>query len=193
MTLTDRQREIVEQAVDIIARQGIQDLTIKNLSKRIGISEPAVYRHFENKHAILVAILEHFAGWSRATLTAIARSQMPPKEKLLEVFRRHSSHFAESPATSGVLFAEEIFKNEPALAEAVMHIMATAEQTVRGIMQEGIDTGAFRSDVPLEHLVMSTLGALRLLVTKWRLQDYAFDLRGEGERLAESVAVMASA
>ena len=193
MKLTDRQQEIVEQAVDIIARQGIQELTIKNLSKRIGISEPALYRHFENKHAILVAILEHFADWSRRTLTAIAQSEMPPQQKLLEVFRRHCSHFAESPATSGVLFAEEIFKNEPALAETVMRIMATAEQTVRGIMQAGIDAGVFRSDVPLDHLLMSTLGALRLLVTKWRLQNYEFDLRDHGDRLAESVIAMVSA
>ncbi|MFO7781782.1 MAG: TetR/AcrR family transcriptional regulator [Spirochaetia bacterium] len=193
MTLTERQREIIENAVEIIARQGIQELTIKNLSSSMHISEPALYRHFENKHAILVAILEYFAGWSVGALTEIADSEAPPEEQLREVFRRHISHFAESPATSGVLFAEEIFKNEPALARTVLQIMATAERTVRGILQKGINSGVFRSDVPLDNLVMSTLGPLRLLVTQWRLRGYDFDLRRRGEALADSVVTMVSA
>jgi len=51
--LTDRQIEIINKSIDIIATKGIQGLTIKNLSKEIGISEPAIYRHFESKTDIL--------------------------------------------------------------------------------------------------------------------------------------------
>ncbi|MBT4968054.1 MAG: TetR/AcrR family transcriptional regulator [Bacteroidetes bacterium] len=55
---TDRQKEIVEVALELITEKGIQGLTIKNLSKKIGISEPAIYRHFDNKIQILISILE---------------------------------------------------------------------------------------------------------------------------------------
>ncbi|MBT3303065.1 MAG: TetR/AcrR family transcriptional regulator, partial [Bacteroidetes bacterium] len=57
---TDRQKEIVEVALELITEKGIQGLTIKNLSKKIGISEPAIYRHFDNKIQILISILEFF-------------------------------------------------------------------------------------------------------------------------------------
>lgn len=192
MQLTDRQREIVDTAIDIIARRGIQELTIKNLSKRIGISEPALYRHFENKHAILVAILDFFADWSERTLTEIVRSDLAPSEKLLDVFRRHARHFTESPATSGVLFAEEIFKNEPALADRVSRIMRTAQLSVHRILEEGIAAGEFRSDVPIGHLAAAALGTLRLLVTRWRLSGYQFDLYEQSEELAGSVVALLS-
>ena len=58
--LTDRQQEIIDTSLEIISTIGIQGLTIKNLSKRIGISEPAIYRHYENKISILLAILDYF-------------------------------------------------------------------------------------------------------------------------------------
>ena len=58
--LTERQKEIVKTSIDIISDRGIQNLTIKNLSKKIGISEPAIYRHFKNKMEILLSVLSRF-------------------------------------------------------------------------------------------------------------------------------------
>ena len=118
---------------------------------------------------------------------------MSPDEKLRQVFRRHTQRFIESPATSGVVFAEEIFKNEPALAESTVRIMGVSQATVHGILEEGIAAGTFRADVPVEHLAAAVLGSLRLLVTRRRLSGYAFDLHQEGEQLADSVVALVSA
>ena len=43
---SDRQIEIMEAATARIDTYGIQNLTIKNLAADIGLSEPALYRHF---------------------------------------------------------------------------------------------------------------------------------------------------
>ncbi len=47
---TVRQKQIIQESIQLIADKGIQGLTIKNISKSIGISEPAIYRHFDNKN-----------------------------------------------------------------------------------------------------------------------------------------------
>lgn len=147
-------------AISIITEEGIQKLTTKELSRRIGISEPALYFHFENKPVILVGILEHFSQWSGEVLREIRASQRAPEEKVRELFRRHAAHVADSPATSAVLFSEEICKNHPELVESMMSITGTAEGVVRHILYEGIAADRVRADVPLEHLTMVTLGAL---------------------------------
>ena len=43
--------------LEIIAERGIQSLTIKNPSKKIGLVEPSINRHYESKTHILIAIL----------------------------------------------------------------------------------------------------------------------------------------
>lgn len=41
MELTRRQQEIVRTALELIAAGGIQNLTIRNLADRLGLTEPA--------------------------------------------------------------------------------------------------------------------------------------------------------
>ena len=46
---TERQQQIIEESINVIHSEGIQGFTIKNLSKAIGLSEAAIYRHFKSK------------------------------------------------------------------------------------------------------------------------------------------------
>jgi TetR/AcrR family transcriptional regulator, fatty acid metabolism regulator protein len=192
MKYTQRQQEIIDTAIAIIAEGGVQDLTVKNIAIRIGISEPALYRHFKNKLAILEAIMDHFSTWSHSTMDEINGSALSPTDKVRELFRRYTQYFSTSPATSAVLFSEEIFRYESSLSYSMMSIMKHAESTIRGIMEDGVSAGAFRCDLPVEHLILTTLGTLRLLVTRWRMQLYRFDLPEEGAAAADSIIAMIS-
>ncbi|MBL6964026.1 MAG: helix-turn-helix transcriptional regulator, partial [Candidatus Marinimicrobia bacterium] len=51
---TERQDQIIQESIQLIAEKGIQGLTIKNISKAIGITEPAIYRHFDSKNDIIL-------------------------------------------------------------------------------------------------------------------------------------------
>ena len=185
--MTDRQNEIMARSIEIIAEKGIQGFTTRELARRIGVSEPALYRHFESKHAILVAILEQFASWSSRVLQEIVQSARSPADKLREFFRQHTARFLEYPATSGIFFAVEIFMDHRELTGTVTRVMGVAERYVRTILNDGIEAGCFRSDVSSRHQAMTVLGTLRLLVTRWYLSQYRFDLTDEGIALAESI------
>ena len=58
MQLTVRQQEIIDAALALIAEQGIQNLTIKNIAAALKITEPAIYRHFDSKHEIQAPIYD---------------------------------------------------------------------------------------------------------------------------------------
>ena len=60
MEFTVRQEEIILKSMEIIAREGIAALTIKNISGKVGVSEAALYRHFKNKDEILLSIFDLF-------------------------------------------------------------------------------------------------------------------------------------
>lgn len=190
MDFTKRQREIIDASIRIIAERGIQELTIKNLSRIIGISEPALYRHFESKIAILQGILAFFASRSRSAFEKAVGSGMSAADQLRAVLTAHFDQFARYPSLSAVLFSEEIFQNDRRLSEMVLDIMDTGQFYLRNIIQRGIAEGEFRNDVPAEHLMIAVMGSLRLIVTKWRLSSYGFDLRQEGGTLGESLLLL---
>ena len=55
--LTEKQLLIIDASIELIAEKSIQGFTIKNLSQKIGVTDGAIYRHFESKTEILQNIL----------------------------------------------------------------------------------------------------------------------------------------
>jgi len=181
--VTPRQKEIMETAMRLIAEKGIQKCTIKNVSRHIGISEPAIYRHFESKMDILLGILSCFKQRTKATSERIRSSESTAIKQIESIFFGHVHQFTADPTMAAVIFSEEIFQNDRRLSEEVFSIMKLSQDTMLEIIEKGQSNGEIRSDIPKEQLALILMGALRLMVTKWRLSGFSFDLEKEGTDL----------
>jgi len=181
--LTERQIEIIDKSIDIIANKGIQGLTIKNLSKEIGISEPAIYRHFESKTEILLAILANFEEMSSFMNEAIKDIDDTAIGKIEFLFTKIIEIFTEEPSHISVVFSEEIFKNEAILKEKIVEIMDLKEKAVEDIIKEGQEKGEIRTDIDNRILALIVIGALRFRVKQWDLRNQHKNLQKEGNEL----------
>ena len=187
---TERQKEILDAALNLISRKGIQGLTIKNLSKEIGISEPAIYRHYENKIEILLKILDLFKESSGRIFEDELRHDLGAIQKIELLFSRHFSKFAENPTLVSVVFSEEIFRSEPALIEKIAEVINRNSQILRKIIIAGQEGGEVRNDLEPGHIAIIIMGALRLFVKQWQFSGYKFNLEKEGQKLINSVKLL---
>jgi len=180
---TQRQQDIIQSAIALIAEKGIQQLTIKKLAAKVGVTEGAIYRHFDSKSDILMGILALFEKSSLDLMERVRKYSGDPLRQLKIIFEEHFHQFQENPAVASVIFSEELFRNERQLSEKVYRIMQNTRRTLEGIIQNGQKTGIFRRDIAADQLSLLFIGALRLTVTRWRLSQFSFDLKKEGERL----------
>ena len=128
--LTERQQQIIEESIKIIDEKGIQGLTIKNLSKAIGISEPGIYRHFESKTEILVSILDNFKEMAIMLSEMMETYEATAIEKISFMFSKMIELFSASPSMISVIFSEEIFKNEDILKNKIVEISIQHANTI---------------------------------------------------------------
>ncbi len=177
---TERQMEIITAAIDLIAENGIQKVTIKNLSARINVTEAAIYRHFASKIEILLAILHYFKDNNTSLINTTLETQKKPLEQLQALMLSHFKLFEEKPSLASVIFAEEIFQNDKRLSETVYEIMKGNEQIMVQTIKRGQQSGHIRNDIDSERIVLLIMGMLRLTITRWRLAGYGFDLVKEG-------------
>ena len=82
----ERQVLIVDEAIKIIHEMGYQSFSIRELSTRVGISEPAIYRHFLNKEDIVLGILARFSEFDIKLFNEV---------KLICKFREFGGHDPE--------------------------------------------------------------------------------------------------
>ena len=184
---TKRQTQIIEASINIIAELGIQGLTIKNLSKAIGISEPGIYRHFDSKTDILIAILDNFKNNSTEFIKKLKNSKENSITKINNIFINHFNLFSNNPAFVSVIFAEEIFKNEKILTTKILEILKTNENLILSIIETGQKNNEIRTDIDVKYLTVIIMGSLRLIVKKWELSNYSFNLKKEGTKIFESI------
>ncbi|MDZ7721259.1 MAG: TetR/AcrR family transcriptional regulator C-terminal domain-containing protein [candidate division KSB1 bacterium] len=135
----------------------------------------------------MVGILNRFKKYNISTQKQMENQDNSPVAKLENLFTQHFEQFAANPAMAAVIFSEEIFQNEKQLADHVFTIMQGTLDHVAGIIDEGQKRGQMRDDVPPDQLTMLVIGALRLLVTRWRLSRHAFDLQEQGAQLCKTV------
>ncbi len=188
--LSPRQLEIVDQAIELIAEKSIQGLTIKNLSRKLGLSEGAIYRHFNSKFEILLTILSNFLKEADRSLENACQSEEPALEQIESIFMYNFKRFSEKPAIASVIFSESIFQNDNRLSNEVLNLLNKHESTLKCIIENGQKRGEIRADVPYDKLISMIIGSIRYMVTKWRLTNFEFNLNEEGRVLLDSIKML---
>lgn len=187
---SDRQKEIINVSIELIAQEGIQALTIKNISNRMGFTEPAIYRHFKDKMDICLHILDLFEESTKSLIDNISKKEISRIDKIKMLFLEKCDNFSDNPALASVIFSEEIFRNEKLLAKRVESIMKMNGAFISKLIKEAQIKKEINSNIPTEHFAMIILGSLRLIVTKWRLSEFSFDLKKESKALWTSLEKM---
>lgn len=188
--MTQRQSEIIQESLKLIADKGIQGFTIKNLANAIGVTEPAIYRHFVNKQKILIEILSLFKENKENFIKNVQSDDATPLEKLKSLFETRFKYFAKNRAIASVIFSEELFRNDPLLSQKVFEIMKENQKIILQIITAGQKSKVIKHYVSADQLAFIIIGAIRLIVTKWRLSDYSFDLEKEGKSLWKSIETL---
>ncbi len=184
---TERQKEIINASLELIAESGIQSLTIKNISKKIGLVESAIYRHYDSKTQILIAILDSISEQSKSNENKETDNVFGILEKRLV---QHFNTFTENPALVSVVFAEDLFQNEPFLVEKTRLKVEKSISDLTSLIQKGQQNGEIRSDINPETVSVMINGSVRMLVKQWKMSGYAFNLVQKGNQLINSLKLL---
>ena len=187
--LTKRQEQIIKETIKIIDKEGIQKLTIKNLSSSLQLSEAAIYRHFRSKIDILCAVLGTFYSRLESSFNIIEDLDITGVEKIKMMFSNHVETFVSDPAIVSILFAEEIFKSEKRLLDKINSIIELNKDFVTDIIKEAQIIGEIRSDIDYDDMSIMVMGSFRFMIKSWGMSGRNFDLRQRQKRLFISIEI----
>ncbi len=183
---SDRQKQIIQASVQLIAQKGIQGLTIKNISQAIGISEPAIYRHFENKNDIILGIISVLRE-SIIEKTDAETDDNNTIDSIKKIFQSYTDRFTKNPALTAIVFSEEIFTNNSLLAKPIYAMMKMNHDKLIALVEKGQSGGDIRADITATQISNMIIGSYRFIVSRWHLTKFEFDLKQEVNELLNSL------
>lgn len=89
----DTKHSILDAALDLFSEKGFPDTSIREIARVVGVTEAAIYSHFENKQAILDTlyeqygpkrVIEFFEGFDKKTLLKNPKKYL--QDKLMNLF-----------------------------------------------------------------------------------------------------------
>ncbi len=139
------QTAIRAAAAGLIARQGYEAVSMRQLAADVGVQEDAIYRYFPTKEELLFTLMdEHMRAllscWQEAKpavpdpvvrLTAFVRNHIR-----FHVERRHSTHVSNMELRS--LSHDRL--------SAIMKLRSAYEKELRQILRDGAEDGSFLVD-----------------------------------------------
>ena len=87
----ERERQIIDGAIAYFSEVGFSGQT-RELSKRLGITQPLLYRYFSSKQALVERVYKTvFEGrWNPAWISLLGDRSIPLRERLIEFYRQYS-------------------------------------------------------------------------------------------------------
>ncbi len=144
----ERRAQIIEAARALFAEGGIALVTMRNIAARVGITQAAIYQHFQDKEAILYAIAEGFFLHLIEAKQRDVRPDLDPIDQLRASMRAYVGNGLAHPEEYRLVFmtdAPGLRRHAPAnlardakarVAPAEPEIQPTKGQIAYGHLQE---------------------------------------------------------
>jgi TetR/AcrR family fatty acid metabolism transcriptional regulator len=189
-TISDRQFEIIVAAGKILSSSGVGGLTIKNLAREMGFSESAIYRHFDSKEEILVAMLNFLAEDMDERLNQVVSTLKSPKENLEAIFLDQFAFFSKNPHFVVAVFSDGLMEASQKINAAILHIMQVKMKHLMPVIMQGQQQGFFTNTITTEEMMHIIMGSFRLQMFKWRIANFQFDIQRQGKNMLDAILIL---
>ena len=109
---SDLGRRILQHSIILIQGIGIESFTFKKLAQDIGTTEAGIYRYFENKHRLLLYLVDWYWSWQEYRLVQETRHFSDPKTRIQTAIRLLATRVEDDETTGHI--------NEKLLHDIVM-------------------------------------------------------------------------
>ncbi len=184
-----RKHSIVVSALEIIDILGIDGLSLRELAKRQGIVEGALYKHFKSKDEILLAVINYHARHDLNIMSTIENSNTTPKESIMFFIKSFAELFESEPAMTCIVSSYEVLLDDSSVVKRVKEIFTSRSDYLTHLVEKGQKEGSICADFSGEDLSDMIIGLLRTITLKWRMSNYSFPLKA---RVASALELLLS-
>jgi len=136
----DLKNALIEAGIEILAREGVEGLSLRKVASQAGVSHSAPYAHFADKQALIAAISTEGNILVNERLESIqAEYADNPRQALIETCWAYLSFAMEKPAHFKVTFSGVVEKEDeyPALVEITTRNNAAVAKATARCQQAG--------------------------------------------------------
>jgi AcrR family transcriptional regulator len=161
-----QRRRIVDAARTVFFRDGFMEANLDDVAQGAGLAKGTLYRYFENKAELYVAVLSHNAEVFLELVRTALGGAGTASDRIRSLGRFYRSHWTDNPEYFQIFWALE---NQPVIGELprsavdeVTQLWRSCLSELADVIEDGVKRGEFISCEPwmMAHLLWSGANAL---------------------------------
>lgn len=154
----DTRQQILETCQKLIQTLGLARVTTKEIAKASGLSEGALYRHFEHKEDVFLAVFEKQVVWLAGFLSAKVAGEGEVTENLRQIALNILKYYEQLIPLTAAFFADNELLEK---FRALLHQIGGPErlhQWIATYVAEEQALGRIETSIPAMSIATSLLG-----------------------------------
>lgn len=158
--------KIADAFVFLLETKNFADITIEDIVNTSGVNSALIYKYYGDKRGLLRRVLSDRLGEFLVNLERDLKGIKGALNKLRKLIWVHINRYRNSRVTTRILLLEARSHQSYFESEAHQKIRQY-KSMIRQIIQEGVDEGDIRSDVPVWVINQTITGAIEHLCLPW--------------------------
>jgi len=176
-----RQEQILDTTLEIIAEKGLAGVNTSEIAQRIGIVPSALYRHFENKDALIDALLDRTHSILFENVRKISMESSGASKNLRSLFLLHIEFIRKNPGIPKLVFSDAAVFGSPERKKKVIFIVRNYINKLKEIAEKGIREGDLMNDISSEAVAFSMVSFAQHVGLISNLSDGKIDMSNLAE------------
>ena len=181
----DRKAQIVAEMLRLADEIGPDRLSTTDIARAIGLSQPAIFRHFPTKGDLWRAVANDIADRLQADWAAAEAGARGPQARLRALIGAQLTAISGTPALPSILFSRELQVDNQGLRDVIRGLLSAFQGRLVAAIRDSQTTGQLRRDVSPEDVAILLTSLVQGVAIRWTLGARSGSLVQEGLRLFE--------
>lgn len=179
----DRKSQIIAEVLRLADEIGPDRLSTTHVARAVGLSQPAIFRHFPTKGALWLAVAENVAARLHDAWTSAEACAGTSEARLRALIRAQLNAIADIPALPSILFSRELQVDNPPLRDVFHRVLGRFQARLVAAIRDQQAEGSLSLDVSAEDVAMLLTALVQGVAIRWTLGARGFRVVEEGLRL----------
>lgn len=182
----EREAQILDSARRVFSEKGYGEATVAEIATGAGVVEGTVYSYFENKRALLIAVMKGFFEALIADTEAGLRAIRGIENQLHFVIRQQLETFTSDLGLCRLIIREA----RPDLAlydEAILELNRRYTGLALEVLEAGVASGRLRENIVPSVIRDMIYGGIEHAVWRFVFSDREIDVDALADQLADSI------
>lgn len=182
-----RKEQIILTTISLIHEIGINNISMKEIGRREGVTEASLYKHFKNKEDLISAVMEYYERYDSFVYHTLENNDEDAIENIVRYFTIYAEYYSNYKEITSLIHSYDVLAYDSNFTKRSSKLIEQKISFISELVHKGQEQKILIEEIQPENLANILLGSFKQIISLWRRRDYMFSLKEKEEETINNI------